>query len=107
MTYFARGARAPDGALTRAGAGASLSAAIQTTETDQDRGSRPGLAVTVRISCATRSGRPFEERASSAKISGMAGFVWVSIALLVLTVGLLAIGRGLQRQGREMERRRD
>ena len=52
-------------------------------------------------------GGPFEERASSAKISGMAWFVWVSIALVVLTLGLVAIGRGLQRKGREMERHRD
>jgi len=50
---------------------------------------------------------PFEERASSAKISGMAWFVWVLIALVVLTLGLVAIGRGLQRKGREMERHRD
>jgi hypothetical protein len=37
----------------------------------------------------------------------MAWFVWVLIALVVLTVGLLAIGRGLQRKGRQMERHRD
>jgi hypothetical protein len=37
----------------------------------------------------------------------MAWFVWVLIALVVLTVGFVAIGRGLQREGREMERHRD
>jgi hypothetical protein len=37
----------------------------------------------------------------------MAWFVRVLIALVVLTVGQVAIGRGLQRKGREMERHRD
>ena len=52
-------------------------------------------------------GGPVRGETSSAKISGMAWFVWVSIALVVLTLGLVAIGRGLQRKGREMERHRD
>jgi hypothetical protein len=51
-------------------------------------------------------GPRFRERASSAKISGMAWLVWVLIALVVLTTGLVAIGRGLQRKGRDMERHR-
>jgi hypothetical protein len=37
----------------------------------------------------------------------MARFVWVLIALVVLTVGPIAVGRGLQGKGREMERHRD
>jgi hypothetical protein len=37
----------------------------------------------------------------------MAWLVWVLIALVVLTMGFVAIGRGLQRKGREMERHRD
>jgi hypothetical protein len=41
----------------------------------------------------------------------MAWFVRVLIALVVLTVGLVAVGRGLDvgrgLEGREMERRRD
>ena len=44
---------------------------------------------------------------SSARMSGMGWFVWVLIALVVLTVGFVAVGRALQRKGRDIERHRD
>jgi hypothetical protein len=34
-------------------------------------------------------------------------FVWALIALVVLTVGFVAVGRALQRKGRNIERHRD
>jgi hypothetical protein len=37
----------------------------------------------------------------------MSWFVWVLIVLVILTVGFVAVGRALQRKGRDIERHRD
>jgi hypothetical protein len=37
----------------------------------------------------------------------MSWFVWVLIVLVLLTVGFVAVGRALQRKGRDIERHRD
>jgi len=38
---------------------------------------------------------------------GVPWFLWLVIVAIVLTVLFVAIGRGLQRKGRDMERHRD
>jgi hypothetical protein len=55
----------------------------------------------------TPAARQMTYGASSAKISGVAWFAWVLVALVVPTVGLVAIGRGLEWEGHDMERHRD
>ena len=37
----------------------------------------------------------------------MGWFVWALIAFAVLTMGFIAVGRALQRKGRDIERHRD
>jgi hypothetical protein len=43
----------------------------------------------------------------SARMPGMGWFVWALIALVVLTVGFIAVGRAIQRKGRDIERHRE